>query len=91
MRIKLIEPNQRKFLETCKEKLNSPSIFSLLQFGIDCSISSMKNYYTQRRLLPEKLFIELCHLFRIDTQKIKFEKIDENWGKVKGGKKYKTH
>lgn len=85
MRIKLLEPSQRKFLEICKNNLSSPSVFSLLQFGINCSISSMKNYYTERRLLPEELFLELCHLAKIDLSKIKFERKDENWGKVKGG------
>ncbi len=89
MRIKLIEPNQRKFLELCKEKLNAVSVFSILQFGIDCTTNSLKNYYTQRRLLPEKLFEDLCHLTKINKSELNYKKLEENWGKIKGGKSRK--
>lgn len=86
MRIKLIEPTQREFLENCRDSLNSPSIFAIMQFGIECSSSSMKNYYTMRRLLPKKLFEELCYISKIKIDTLKFEEFDENWGKIKGGK-----
>ena len=86
VRIKFKVGEQRKFLELCRDKLDAPSVVSLLQFGIDCSLSSLKNYYSERRLLSEKIFIELCHLSKIDFGDLKFERLDENWGKVKGGK-----
>ncbi len=74
------------FLNLCCEKLDTPNIVSLLQFGIDCSLSALKNYYIERRLLPEEVFVELCHLAKIDFADLKFERLDDNWGKVKGGK-----
>lgn len=73
------------FLERCKNNLNCPSINSLLQFGINCSISSLKNYYSQRRLLPKDLFMDLCYLAKIDFRSLNVEYKPENWGKVKGG------
>ena len=88
MRIKLIEPTQREFIELCKNKLNWPNVFSILQFGIDCSVSSLKNYYTQRRLLPQDVFDELCYLTKIDKNGLNFELISDNWGQIKGGKKH---
>ena len=76
---------QRFFLEKCKNNLNCPSISCLLQFGIKCSVSSLKNYYSQRRLLPEDLFLDLCHLAKIDLKLLDIQYKPENWGKIKGG------
>ncbi len=73
----------------CRDKLNSPSVFSIIQFGINCSISSMKNYYSNRRLIPESLFLDLCHITKINELNLKYEKMSENWGKIKGGKSRK--
>jgi len=58
----------------------------LLQFGFDVPYSTLKNYYNESRLLPEDLFDDLCDVARIDKAELEFEEVEENWGKVKGGK-----
>jgi hypothetical protein len=45
----------------------------------------LKNYYSQRRLLPEDLFLDLCHLAKIDFKLLDIQYKPENWGKIKGG------
>ena len=86
MRIKFKRGKQRKFLDLVVEKLNSPSVRGILQFGFDVPYSSLKNYYNESRLLPEDLFDDLCEIASIDRRELKFEFVEENWGKVKGGK-----
>ena len=86
VRIKFEKGEQRKFLDLCCEKLDSPSVVGLLQFGVDCSASALKNYYVERRLLSENVFLELCHLAKIDNESIVVERFGENWGKTKGGR-----
>lgn len=78
---------QRAFFEVCKKNLNCPSFNSLLQFGINCTSSSLKNYYTGRRLMGEELFLNLCHLAKINPLSLDVEYKSENWGRIKGGKK----
>ena len=77
---------QRKFLELVVKKLNTVSVRSLLQFGFDVNYSSLKNYYTERRLIPENLFTRLCNISNINTRKFKIKYINNNWGQIKGGK-----
>jgi len=86
MRIRFRKGRQRKFLDLVVEKLSSPSIRGILQFGLDIPYSTLKNYYNESRLLPEELFDDLCDLARIDKGDLDFEVVDDNWGRVKGGK-----
>lgn len=86
MRIKFKKNEQKNFLDKVIHKISSPSLRGLLQFGIDTNYDSLKNYYTERRLLPEELFLELCHLAKINQSELMFEVLEENWGKIKGGK-----
>jgi len=86
-RVKFRKGKQREFLDNVKEKLMAPSIRSLLQFGILTNYSSLKNYYSERRLLPKELFEDLCHLAKIDFKDLDFEFLEGNWGQLKGGKK----
>ncbi len=86
MRIKFRRGGQRAFLNLVVKKLNSPSLRGILQFGFGVPYSTLKNYYNESRVLPEGLFDDLCIVSKIDKSTLKFKIIDENWGKVKGGK-----
>lgn len=86
MRIKFKKEKQRKFLDLVIEKLNAPSLRGILQFGFNVPYSTLKNYYNESRLLPEDLFDDLCEVAKIDKSELSFEFVDENWGKVKGGR-----
>ena len=85
MRIKFKKGKQRKFLDLAVEKLNSPSVRGILQFGFDIPYSTLKNYYNESRLMPKNLFDDVCEIARINKGELIFEFVDENWGKVKGG------
>lgn len=86
MRVIFNKSSQRKFFDLVIEKTNSPSLRALLQFGLNVNYSSLKNYYSEARLISEELFNDLCTLARIDLADLDFFYLDENWGKVKGGK-----
>jgi len=86
MRIKFEKGKQRKFLDLVIEKTSSPSLRGLLQFGLETNYSTLKNYYNESRLLPENLFDELLEFARLSREDVDFELVDENWGKVKGGR-----
>jgi hypothetical protein len=90
MRVSFLKKGaQKKFLEMVLEKINCVSLRSLNERGIDISYSSLKNYYSERRLLPKELFDDLCYLAKIDSKNLEIGFLDENWGRVKGGKKGK--
>ncbi len=86
MRIKFKKGEQRKFLDLVVGKLNSPSVRGILQFGFDVPYSTLRNYYNESRLISKDLFDDICEIALIDKSELEFEVIDENWGKVKGGK-----
>jgi hypothetical protein len=86
MRVRFKGNGQRKFLDMIVSRLNSPSIRGLLQFGFNLPYSTLKNYYNQSRLLPESLFIDMCELANFDRSSLKFDLVDDNWGRVKGGR-----
>jgi hypothetical protein len=78
--------SQRKFLKLCIKKLNVNSLHSLLQFGFNVRYSALKNYYSERRLLPIDFFLDLCHLAKINPAVFKVNYVSKYWGQVKGGK-----
>jgi hypothetical protein len=88
-RIRFEKMKQREFLDLVIEKLNSPSLRGILQFGFVVPYSTLKNYYNELRLLPEDFFRDICEVAKINDSELEFDIIDENWGKIKGGKKSK--
>ena len=86
MRILFKAGEQRKFLELVKTRLNCVSIRGILQFGSKVSYDCLKNYYTERRLIPEEFFNDLCYLAKLDKGKLKIKIVEDNLGQVKGGK-----
>ena len=87
MRVLFHKGEQRKFLNLVVNKLNCVSIRGILQFGFDVSYSSLKNYYCERRLLPLNFFESLRHIAKLNSKKLNVRYLEDNWGKVKGGKK----
>ena len=86
MRIRFTKDGQREFLDLVVSNLRVSSLRGILQFGFDVQYSTLKNYYNESRLLPEELFDDLCEVAKISKDSSSFKLVDENWGKVKGGK-----
>jgi hypothetical protein len=86
MRILFNRGEQRMFLDNSIKTLNCLSLKGLLQFGLETNYNCLKNYYIERRLIPEELFLDMCHLIKKDPSKFRVRYISDNWGKVKGGK-----
>jgi len=83
-RIKFNSKNkQRNFLKKIMQETNSPTLREL-SIRLNINYSTLKNYYSKKRLLPEQLFNDLCTIQNITKPKV--EILKENWGKVKGGK-----
>ena len=87
MRVKFARGKQREFIRKVMEKAMSPSLRKLEQYGISVNYQTLKSYYSENRTLPLTLFEDFCRLSGIDKNKLKIKLIDENWGKVKGGKR----
>jgi hypothetical protein len=87
MRIKFPNGQQRKFIQRVIEKINCPSLRELINRGIEINYSTLKNYFNEERLLPDKLFYELIEISGLNKNELYFETINENFGQVKGGRK----
>ena len=86
-RVKFKKNGQKRFLKLVLKRLNCPSLRSLNQFGFGISYSTLKNYFSESRTLPENFFKDLCHISKINLKKFNFKYLDGNWGQIKGGKK----
>jgi hypothetical protein len=86
MRIRFRKGGQRAFLDLVIERLKSPSLRGLLQFGFDVRYSTLKNYYVGDRLMPKGLVLDFCEVAGIGFEGLGVEEVEENWGKVKGGR-----
>lgn len=86
-RVKFEKGFQRKFLNQVIESLNSPSLRAINQFGFSIPYSTLKNYSSEKRNLPEDFFKDLCFLAKIDPTILEIEYLEENFGQILGGKK----
>jgi len=77
---------QRKFLDLIISQLGSISLRGILQFGFEVKYSSLKNYYTERRMIPKDFFEELCYLAKVSVEDLDVEYVAENIGQIKGGR-----
>ncbi len=90
MRVKFNRKGQqKKFFQKVFINLNCPSLIAFLQYGLDVPYSTLKNYFSESRLIPENFFKDLCYLSKINLESLDIVYLDENWGQVKGGKKSK--
>jgi len=80
---------QRKFLKKVIENLNCLSLRGLLQHRFDIPYSTLKNYYTEKRMLPKTFFNDLCYISGISPTSLDISYLNHNWGQIKGGKKSK--
>ena len=88
MRVRFLKKNgARDFLDLVVEKLNSPSLRGILQFGFDVKYSALKNYYSGARLMPKRLVLEICEVAGIDFEGLEIEEVGDFWGQEKGGEK----
>lgn len=87
MRIRFGKGNQKKFMNLVLNKIGCPSLKELINRGIDVNYTSLRNYYGERRLLPEELFKELLEIAGLDKMEFKVEILNDTWGNSKGGKK----
>lgn len=88
-RVKFEKGKQKRFFDSVIERLRCVSLRGILQFGFDIPYSSLKNYYSERRLLPKDFFDDLCHIAKVNVNELDVEYLGENWGQIKGGKKSK--
>ncbi len=87
MRIRFLKKGgQRVFLNLVIVKLKSPSLRGLLQFGFNIKYSSLKNYYSEVRLMPKDLVLDFCEVAGVEFGGLSVEEVGENWGKIKGGR-----
>ncbi len=90
MRIKFnSKGKQREFIKLVLEKINCPSLRELINRGVDVNYSTLKNYFTESRLIPEEFFNELIELSGLNKEDFEFSIVSDNWGQVVGGKKSK--
>jgi hypothetical protein len=86
MRVRFNKGEQRRFLDLVLEKSNCPSLRSLISRGFDVNYSTLKSYYNENRTLPEEFFNQLCVFSDLKREEFEFEVLNENWGKIKGGR-----
>ena len=86
MRVKFSKEKQRKFL---KDVMNKVNCLTLREFSgrLQISYSTMKNYFVEDRTLPKNLFQDLCKLSGFSEKSLRVLYLEDNWGKVKGGRK----
>ena len=85
-RVLFVKSKQRKFLDLVINKLGCISLRGILQFGSDIKYSSLKSYYTERRMIPRSFFEELCYLAKINVNNLRVKYVADNLGQIKGGK-----
>jgi len=87
MRVEFRKGKQREFFKEVLLRSNCPSLRELKNRGIDISYSTIKNYFSEKRLLPLSLFETLCNFVELKKEKFDFKIVEENWGQIIGGKK----
>ena len=85
-RIEFNKGKQKAFLDQCINNLILTSLRGLLQLGISTNYNNLKNYYSERRNIPEDLFQDLIYLAKIDIKTLDIKIKKDNWGQIKGGK-----
>ncbi len=86
MRVKFSKGKQKEFLKKVLEKTNCPSLKELINRGIEANYSTLKNYFSEERLISEELFKELITFSGLNEEDFNVELVEGNWGQVKGGK-----
>lgn len=83
MRIRLLKGKQKELILEAKGKKTWSQLSSQLQTHANYLSSDLKN---QRVLLSERLYFDLCILAKKKFDEFIIEKLEDNWGRSKGGK-----
>jgi len=86
VKAKFSKGKQREFINEVLVKIGCPSLRELFNRGLGVSYSSLKNYYSERRLMSLILVEDLCKVSGIEIGSLNFEIFSENWGQIKGGR-----
>ena len=86
MRIKFAKGKQKEFLDKVLESVGSPSLRELGNRLAGINYHTLKNYYSERRLLSGSLFEDLLEISGLKKSDFEFTEIAEKWGQSKGGK-----
>ncbi len=84
-RIKFQSTSQRDFIKKIMDDSGCPSLRELSR-RIDVNYSTMKNYYSEKRLLSKKVYDLLLSFSQIPSFEFEVSILEENWGQRKGGK-----
>ena len=84
MRIRLKKGKQRKLINSAKENFSWEELAKLLSISKDYLRLDLRE---EKRLLPEKTYKKLCSIIKGDFDKYITEKLEDNWGRSKGGRK----
>ncbi|MFH1365606.1 MAG: LAGLIDADG family homing endonuclease [archaeon] len=82
-RIQLKSGEQRRLLISLSKKFGS---LKKVAKKLDIPYSTLKNYNSESRLLPERLFDKILTLLPIQRESIDFTYLDATWGASLGGK-----
>jgi hypothetical protein len=85
-RIKFAKGKQKEFFDKILVSIGSPSIRELGNRLTGINYQTLKNYYSERRLLSDSLFEDLLELSGLKKNDSNFEELGERWGQIKGGK-----
>jgi len=77
---------QRKFIDDVLTKTACPSLGELSK-RVGMNYQTLKNFYSERRVLPLELFGVLLGLSNLNRDNFKCQEIPENLGQICGGKK----
>lgn len=91
MRVKFNKGKQREFIREVLTRSGCPSLRELRNRGVDVNYSTMKNYFSEKRLLSLELFEVLLRIGDLKKENFDFEIIEDSWGQVIGGKKSRKY
>lgn len=88
-RIKFFEGKQKEFISEVLKNSGCPTLKELINRGLDINYSTLKNYYNEKRLMPQRIFQLFLKMGKINREEIKFKELPDSWGQIKGGKRCK--
>jgi intein/homing endonuclease len=83
MRIRLESGKQKELILLAKEKLTWEDLAKKLNMGTVYLAAELKN---EKRLLSEENYKSLCRISNSNFDRYILERVDDNWGRSKGGK-----
>ncbi|MEK6872293.1 MAG: hypothetical protein AABX16_05300 [Nanoarchaeota archaeon] len=86
-RVLFAKGKQRAFLKKVLLQSNCVSLRRLTEFGFVIPYGTLKNYYTEQRLMSKELVENLSYFGKISDADFSVIYLKKHWGQVKGGKK----